>query len=47
VETERLLRRKDFRRLVVAIADQLERVEVLTTEDLEGLMARDREWTAA
>jgi hypothetical protein len=40
-------RRKDFRRLVVAIADELERVEVLTAQDLEALMTQDQESAVA
>jgi hypothetical protein len=35
---DRLGRRQDFRRLVVAIADELERVEVLYADDLRALM---------
>jgi hypothetical protein len=46
-KAERLVRRKDFRRLVVAIADELERVEVLTVQDLATLMAQDQERAAA
>jgi len=46
-KAERLVRRKDFRRLVVAIADELERVEVLTAQDLATLMAQDQERAAA
>jgi hypothetical protein len=46
-KTNQLLRRKDFRRLVVLIAAELERVEVLHTQDLERLMARDAEAVAA
>ena len=33
-KTEQLVRRQDFRRLVVAIANELERVEVLDADDL-------------
>ncbi|MET0763080.1 MAG: hypothetical protein ABWZ63_12240 [Thermoleophilaceae bacterium] len=40
---ERLDRRQDFRRLVVRITDELERVEVLTADDLKALMEPDRE----
>jgi hypothetical protein len=40
-------RRTDFRRLVLAIAAELERVEVLTAPDLERLMAQDRETAVA
>jgi hypothetical protein len=46
-KTERLVRRKDFRRLVVRIADELERVEVLDADDLRALMEPDREAIAA
>jgi hypothetical protein len=46
-QANRLARRQDFRRLVVAIADELERVEVLHAADLEELMARDSEEVAA
>jgi hypothetical protein len=45
-KTERLVRRQDFRRLVVLIAHDLERVEVLYADDLRELMARDRETAA-
>jgi len=41
-KTKQMIRRKDFRRLVVAIANELERVEVLHAEDLEELIAHDR-----
>ena len=37
-KTQRLLRRQDFRRLVVRIASELERVEVLHADDLRNLM---------
>jgi hypothetical protein len=37
-KANQLGRRQDFRRLVVAIADELDRVEVLHAEDLEELM---------
>ena len=46
-KANQLGRRKDFRRLVVAIADELECVEVLTAQDLEALMAQDQERAAA
>jgi hypothetical protein len=35
-------RRQDFRRLVVRITDELERVEVLSADDLKALMEADR-----
>jgi hypothetical protein len=38
-----LARRPEFRRLAVAIADELERVEVLTAQDLEALIATTEE----
>lgn len=37
-QAEQLGRRQDFRRLVVRIANELERVEVLTADDLRALM---------
>jgi hypothetical protein len=40
---EQLGRRQDFRRLVVRITEELERVEVLTADDLKALMEPDRE----
>ena len=40
---EQLGRRQDFRRLVVRIADELERLEVLYADDLRALMEPDRE----
>jgi hypothetical protein len=46
-KVSQLGRRKDFRRLVVAIADELERVEVLTAQDLEALMTQDQESAVA
>ena len=46
-KTRRLLKRKDFRRLVVAIAAELERTEVLTAADLDVLMAQQAEAAAA
>ena len=46
-KTEQLVRRQDFRRLVVAIANELERVEVLDADDLRALMEPDREQPAA
>ena len=36
--TDRLVRRQDFRRLVVRIAEELARVEVLEADDLRSLM---------
>jgi hypothetical protein len=45
-EADRLGRRQDFRRLVVRIADELERVELLYADDLRALMDPDREATA-
>jgi hypothetical protein len=45
-EADRLGRRQDFRRLVVRIADELERVELLCADDLRALMDPDREATA-
>jgi len=45
-QAEQLGRRQDFRRLVVAIADELERVEVLYADDLKSLMEPDREETS-
>ena len=38
-----LARRPEFRRLAVAIADELERVEVLTAQDPEALIATTQE----
>jgi hypothetical protein len=46
-KANQLGRQRDFRRLAVLIADQLERVEVLTADDLGGLMTRDAEAAAA
>ncbi len=46
-KTQQLVRRQDFRRLVVRIADELERVEVLDADDLRALMEPDREQLAA
>lgn len=37
-QAKRLCKRQDFRRLVVRIADELERVEVLNADDLRALM---------
>ena len=37
-KTDAMVRRQDFRRLVVRIADELERVEVLEADDLRSLM---------
>ena len=45
-QAEKLGRRQDFRRLVVRITDELERVEVLTADDLKALMEADREQAA-
>ncbi|HYN63303.1 MAG TPA: hypothetical protein VES36_01760 [Candidatus Limnocylindrales bacterium] len=42
-KANQLARRPEFRRLVVRIADELERVEVLTAQDLEGLIATTEE----
>jgi hypothetical protein len=38
---EQLCKRRDFRRLVVRIADELERVELLYADDLKALMERE------
>ena len=38
----RLARRPDFRRLAVAIADELEISEVLTAQDLKNLLEKER-----
>ena len=46
-KAERLVRRRDFRRLVVRIARELEEVEVLSAADLEALTAREQEAIAA
>jgi hypothetical protein len=46
-KADRLVRRQDFRRLVVRIANELERVEVLHADDLRALMEPDREAMAA
>jgi hypothetical protein len=46
-QADRLGRRQDFRRLVVRIADELERVEVLYADDLRTLMEPDWETSAA
>ena len=40
-QADRLGRRQDFRRLVVRIANELERVEVLTAQDLEALTTEE------
>ena len=46
-QANQLARRPEFRRLAVAIADELERVEVLTAQDLEALIATTEEkWSA-
>ena len=42
-QANQLARRPEFRRLAVAIADELERVEVLTAQDLEALIATTEE----
>ena len=42
-EANQLGRRSGFRRLAVAIADELERVEVLTAQELEELIATTEE----
>ena len=42
-KANQLARRPEFRRLAVAIADELERVEVLTARDLEALIAATEE----
>ena len=42
-KANQLARRPEFRRLAVAIADELERVEVLTAQDLEALIATTEE----
>jgi hypothetical protein len=46
-QAQQLGRRQDFRRLVVRIADELERVELLYADDLRALMEPDRETPAA
>jgi hypothetical protein len=46
-KANQLGRQRDFRRLLVAIADGLERVEVLTAQDLRTLMAATEAATAA
>ena len=43
VEANQLGRRPEIRRLAVAIADELERVEVLTAQDLEAVIATTQE----
>jgi hypothetical protein len=42
-QANELARRPEFRRLAVAIADELERVEVLTAQHLEALIATTEE----
>ncbi len=42
-QANELARRPEFRRLAVAIADELDRVEVLTAQDLEALIANTQE----
>jgi hypothetical protein len=46
-KVQQLGRRQDFRRLVVRIADELERVEVLTADDLKTRMEAERQAVAA
>ena len=46
-QANQLGRRQDFRRLVVRIANELERVEVLHADDLRALMEPGREAVAA
>jgi hypothetical protein len=46
-KADQLGRRRDFRGLVVRIADELERVEVLNADDLRALMEPEREAVAA
>jgi hypothetical protein len=46
-QADQLGRRQDFRRLVVRIAEELERVELLYADDLRALMDPDRETSAA
>jgi hypothetical protein len=46
-QAKQLCKRRDFRRLVVRIADELERVEVLNADDLRALMEPEREAVAA
>jgi hypothetical protein len=46
-QADRLGRRQDFRRLVVRVADALERVELLYADDLRALMDPDGEASAA
>ena len=46
-QADRLGRRQDFRRLVVRVADELERVELLYADDLRALIDPDREASAA
>jgi hypothetical protein len=46
-KANRLAGSPEFRRLVVAIADELERVEVLTADDLRTLITSTEEaWNA-
>ena len=42
-QANQLARSPEFRRLAVAIANELERVEVLTAQDLEALIATAEE----
>jgi hypothetical protein len=46
-QADQLGRRQDFRRLVVRIADELERVELLYADDLRALMDPDPGASAA
>jgi hypothetical protein len=46
-QADQLWRRQDFRRLVVRISDELERVELLYPDDLRALMEPEREAVAA
>ena len=46
-KAKQLCNRRDFRRLVVRIADELERVEVLNADDLRAMMEPEREAMAA
>jgi hypothetical protein len=45
-QANKLAKRPEFRRLAVAISNELERVEVLTAQDLEALIATtERRWS--
>jgi hypothetical protein len=46
-QADQLWRRQDFRRLLLRIADELERVELLYADDLRALMEPEREAVAA